>query len=72
MKELIRTNDLILISRIQSILINATIHYELLDVYASTVEGSINAIQKRIVVSNEDFKHSQKLIQTLVNDDENE
>ena len=58
MKELIRTNDLILISRIQSILINATILYELLDVYASTVDGSINAIQKRIVVSNDDFNRS--------------
>ena len=58
MKELIRTNDLILISRIQSILINATIHYDLLDVYASTIEGSINAIQKRIVVSNDDFNRS--------------
>ena len=72
MKELIRTNDLILISRIQSILINATIHYELLDVYASTVEGSINAIQKRIVVSNDDFNHSRELIQVLMNDDENQ
>ena len=72
MKELIRTNDLILISRIQSILINATIHYELLDVYASTVEGSINAIQKRIVVSNDDFNHSQELIHFLTNNDENQ
>ena len=72
MKELIRTNDLILISRIQSILINATIHYELLDVYASTVEGSINAIQKRIVVSNDDFNRSKVLIQVLTNDDENQ
>ena len=72
MKELIRTNDLILISRIQSILINATIHYELLDVYASTVEGSINAIQKRIVVPNDDFNRSQELIQFLTNNDENQ
>ena len=72
MKELIRTNDLILISRIQSILINATIHYELLDVYASTVEGSINAIQKRIVVSNDDFNLSQELIHFLTNNDENQ
>ena len=72
MKELIRTNDLILISRIQSILINATIHYELLDVYASTVEGSINAIQKRIVVSNDDFNLSQELIQVLTNNEENQ
>ena len=72
MKELIRTNDLILISRIQSILINATIHYDLLDVYASTIEGSINAIQKRIVVSNDDFNRSKVLIQVLTNDDENQ
>ena len=72
MKEIIRTNDLILISRIQSILINATIHYELLDVYASTVEGSINAIQKRIVVSNDDFNLSQELIQVLTNNEENQ
>ena len=72
MKELIRTNDLILISRIQSILINATIHYDLLDVYASTIEGSINAIQKRIVVSNDDFNRSQELIQFLTNNDENQ
>ena len=72
MKEIIRTNDLILISRIQSILINATIHYDLLDVYVSTIEGSINAIQKRIVVSNDDFNRSQELIQFLTNNDENQ
>ena len=72
MKELIRTNDLILISRIRSMLNHAAIQYALLDTHASNIEGSIIAIQKRIVVSNEDFKHSQKLIQTLVNDDENE
>ena len=72
MKELIRTNDLILISRIQSILINATIHYDLLDVYVSIIEGSINAIQKRIVVSNDDFNLSQELIQVLTNNEENQ
>ena len=32
----------------------------LLDVYASTIEGSINAIQKRIVVSNDDFNRSRE------------
>ena len=48
MKELIRTNDLILISRIKNILDQEEfIQYELLDNHASIVEGSINAIQKR-------------------------
>ena len=71
MKELIRTNDLILISQIQSILNDADIKFELLDSYTSIIEGSINAIQKRIVVSNNDFKASQKLIQLLTNYEEN-
>ena len=72
MKELIRTNDLILISLIQSILNDASIKYELLDTHTSMVEGSINAIEKRIVVSNNDFKRSQNLILALTNKDENE
>ena len=72
MKELIRTNDLILIAQIQSILNDADIKSELLDSHASIMEGSINAIQKRIVVSNNDFIRSRKLIQDLTNDEENE
>ena len=72
MKELIRTNDLILISRIKSILNEANIQYEIFDAHASIIEGSIAAIQKRIVVSNYDFNFSQKLIQDLTNEDENE
>ena len=72
MKELTRTNDLILIAQIQSILNDADIKSELLDSHASIMEGSINAIQKRIVVSNNDFIRSRKLIQDLANDEENE
>ena len=71
MKELIRTNDLILISRIQSILSSASIYYKLLDAHSSVIEGSISAIQKRIMVSKNDFNFSQKLIQFLEKDEEN-
>ena len=68
MKELIRTNDLILISRIKSILNDKNIQYELFDSHTSIIEGSIDAIQKRIVVSNDDFYSSRELIQNLTND----
>ena len=71
MKELIRTNDLILISRIRNVLEEEFIQYDLLDNHASIIEGSINAIQKRIVVSDDDLKYSQKLIQNIINDKEN-
>ena len=71
MKEILRTNDLILISRIQSILNESSIPYKLLDTHSSIIEGSISAIQKRIVVSNYDFERSQKLIQVIKNYEEN-
>ena len=72
MKEVIRTNDLILISRILSILDDEAVRYDLLDTHASIVEGSVNAIQKRIVVSNDDFQHCKNLIKDLTNVDESE
>ena len=67
MKEILRTNNLILISRIQSILNDAGIQNKLLDTHASNIEGNISAIQRRLVVSNDDFQQSQKLINDLEN-----
>jgi len=71
MKELIRTNDLILISRIQSVLNDAGINFELLDTHTSIIEGSISAIQNRILVFDEDLEYSNGLIQDLINDHDN-
>ena len=67
MKEVIRTNNLILISRVQTILDETGIQNKLLDTHASNIEGNISAIQRRLVVSNDDFHQSQKLINDLEN-----
>ena len=67
MKEVLRTNNLILISRVQTILDDAGIQNKLLDTHASNIEGNISAIQRRLVVSNDDFHQSQKLINDLEN-----
>ena len=72
MKEILRTNNLVLIPRIQSILNDFGIQYLLLDAYTSDAEGSISAIEKRIVVSLTDFKQSKKLINEFTNNNENE
>ena len=69
MKEIIRTNNLIKISKIQSILNSANIRNILMDEHTSTVEGSINAIQKRIMVSDSDYKASKQLIRDISNND---
>ena len=67
MKEVVRTNNLILISRVQTILDDAGIQNKLLNIHASNIKDSISAIQKRLVVSNDDFQQSQKLINDLDN-----
>ena len=67
MKEVLRTNNLILISWVQTILDDAGIQNKLLDTHASNIEGNISAIQRRLVVSNDDFQQSQKLINDLDN-----
>ena len=69
MKEVLRTNNLILISRVQSILDYIGIQNKLLDAHTSNIEGNISAIQKRIVVSDKDFQQSQKLINNLENNE---
>ena len=62
MKEIIRTNDLVLLSRIESILNDAGIKNVILDGYTSNIEGNIDAIKRRIVVSDDEFIKSQRLI----------
>jgi len=65
MKEVLRTNNLILISRVQEILNCEGIQHKLLDTHTSNIEGSISAIQRRIVVSEDDIQQAQKLISDL-------
>ena len=46
MKEVLRTNNLTLISRFQTILDDAGIQNKLLDTHASNIEGNIGAIKE--------------------------
>ena len=68
MKEVLRTNDLIIISLIKSVFKAAGIKNQILDTHTSIIEGSILAIEKRIMVSDHDFQQSQKLIKHLIKD----
>ena len=68
MKEILRTNSIVLVSRVQSILNDAGIKNKLLDAHTSNIEGSISAIQMRVVVSDDDFKQSQRLMSILIDD----
>ncbi len=62
MKELLRTNDLVYLSFVRHILNEAEVDHLVLDEYTSAVEGSINAIPRRVIVKENVFEFARKLI----------
>ena len=62
MKELLRTNDLVLISWIRSVLNEAEIELFVLDAAMSVLEGSANAIPRRIMVAEEHHVNALRIL----------
>ena len=62
MKELLRTNDLVLISWIRSVLNESEIELFVLDAAMSVLEGSANAIPRRIMVAEEDHVNALRIL----------
>jgi hypothetical protein len=62
MRELIRTNDLVLISYVSHILDEAGIDFQVLDAHMSAIEGSIGAIPRRIAVSEDKHALATRLL----------
>ena len=55
MKELVRTNDPVLLSWIQSLLRQEGIESFVFDSHMSVLEGSANAIPRRLMVIDDDY-----------------
>jgi hypothetical protein len=62
MAELVRTNDPALIAVIEGLLADADIPYQVTDRNMSILEGSIGAIQARILVRDEDEADAHELL----------
>ena len=54
MKELLRTNDIVLVSYVRAVLADVGIALTVLDGHMSVVEGSIGALPRRLMVLTED------------------
>jgi hypothetical protein len=63
MRELVRTNDVVKLSWLQALLADAGIEAVVLDVHTSIVEGSIGAIPRRLVVTDEDFPRARRVLE---------
>jgi len=62
LRELVRTNDLVLISAVGALLDGAGIHHVVLDQNMSIVEGSLGLLQRRMLVNDEDNRAARQLL----------
>ncbi len=66
MKELLRTNDVVLLSFLQARLQGEGIEPVVMDMNASIVEGSLGVLPRRLMVINEDFERSKAIIKSAL------
>lgn len=62
MRELLRTNDIVLVSAVGALLDGANIHHLVLDNNMSIVEGSLGVIPRRVLVHEDDNAVARRLL----------
>ena len=63
MRELVRTNDAVLISAIEALLKGADIGHLLVDANISVLEGSIGIFPRRILVEEDELEAARALLE---------
>ena len=63
MRELVRTNDAVLISAIEALLKGADIAHMVVDQNMSVLEGSIGIFPRRILVSDDEIDAARRLLE---------
>ncbi|MFM2423231.1 MAG: hypothetical protein RL291_1761 [Pseudomonadota bacterium] len=62
MRELVKTNDLVLLSFIEAVLGGAAIRYVIWDQHLSAIEGSIGAFPRRVLVPAEHWAQAARVL----------
>src|ERR1044072_7755293 len=62
LRELVRTNDIVLVSAIGALLDGANIHHLVLDQNMRVIEGSLGILRRRILVHEDDNRAARQLL----------
>jgi hypothetical protein len=62
MREIIRTNDAVLITAIEALLKGAGIHHMVLDQNMSVLEGSLGMLPRRVLVEDDAVPRARRLL----------
>ncbi len=63
MRELVRSNDPVLISFATSVLTDAGIQHTVTDSHMNVIDGSIGAVSPRILVSPDQYEEARRLLE---------
>jgi hypothetical protein len=63
LEELLRTNDVVLISFVEALLRDAGIEHIVVDTNMSVVEGSLGVLPRRVLVAGEGAEAARKLLE---------
>ncbi len=63
MRELVRTNDAVLITAIEALLNGADIDHMVVDQNMSVLEGSIGIFPRRILVDDDQIRNARRLLE---------
>jgi hypothetical protein len=61
-REIMRTNDVVLVSAVGALLDGANIHHLVLDQNMSVIEGSLGVIPRRILVHEDDNRQARQVL----------
>jgi hypothetical protein len=62
MKEILRTNDAVLVSAVGALLDGAGIHHMVLDQNMSVLEGSLGILPRRVLVADNEVTRARQLL----------
>jgi hypothetical protein len=62
LRELVRTNDIVLVSAVGALLDGANIHHLVLDQNMSIIEGSLGVLPRRILVHEDDNLEARQIL----------
>lgn len=63
MIEIMRTNDMVLISAVEAALVEAGTPYFIADAHMSVLEGSIGLFQRRILVPDDEASEARRILE---------
>ena len=65
MQEVLRSNDVVLLGYARTVLRDAGLHPVIFDTHASIMDGSVLAIQRRLMVADEEADDARALIEAI-------